>query len=107
MSKSNSRPHKLKEALNWPIWYEELEARARAARVWKYFNPSGDSDLEAKHPQAPTIEQAKKELSSTNDNEFKPTKEEIKKYHDKLWDCHKFLVVEHNKIRKSVSRLDN
>ncbi|KAL2155921.1 hypothetical protein VTH82DRAFT_663 [Thermothelomyces myriococcoides] len=102
MSESNSRPHKLKEALDWPIWYEELEARARAACVWKYFDPSGDAATPAtSESTTPTVK------SSTNDDEFKPTEEEIEKYHDKLWDRHKFLVVEHNEIGKSVSRLDN
>ncbi|KAL2148099.1 hypothetical protein VTH82DRAFT_2393 [Thermothelomyces myriococcoides] len=47
----------------------------------------------------PTIE------SSTNNNEIKPTEEEIEKYLDKLWDCYKFLIVEHNELGKSVSRL--
>ncbi|KAL2156668.1 hypothetical protein VTH82DRAFT_1413 [Thermothelomyces myriococcoides] len=132
MAELDLSPLKLRDTLDWPNWYKKLESKACTSRIWRYFNPDSDSDLEAKYPWALMLKRAKEELvararawqkqnsaatlatsesttptvkSSTNDNEIKPTKEEIEKYLDKLWDCHKFLVMEYNELGKSISRL--
>ena len=62
MAELDLSPLKLRDALDWPNWYEELESKACTSRVWRYFNLDSDSDLEAEYPWAPTLKRAKEEL---------------------------------------------